>query len=589
MIRRRGPRSLRTLRYAFSFALAGGMTLLIGALVTWTTGGQAGHQGQLYLLPVLAAGALLGRGPAVLTALLSFLAFNWFFVTPVHTLTVADAEEWQALLLYLAVALVTGELTARLSGRAEAANRREREAVALHDVGQALSASGTFDDGLAAAETGLRRVLGDVELRLVLADESGLLPSSGEDLDPAEAAVVSWVMEHQSPAERGAEGTWHRRVRVRGPGTGGGPRGSSGAEAVFLPLVAGGRCLGVLRVTGRRERLRGEERRLLTSTADQLALALDRARLQRQMVRTEVQRQTDELRSAMLLAVSHDFRTPLAAIKAAAGTLHDDGFAPELRLDATTRDAAAEQVEREADRLNRLVENLLGLSRIEAGALRLDRQWYPLRELVDDTAARLAGVLIGRRLTVDVPDDLPPVPLDYVLVQQVLANLLDNAAKHTPAGSEIRVEAQVQAEPHEVVVRVVDSGPGVPATERERVFAPFYRLPSTGNGAGDGRSSVPRGSGYGLAVCAGFIAAHGGRIWVEDSPTGGAAFAFALPLTPPPAPPVEADEPPASGPARPAIPTEERPRPAPRASEVYRPRRAQRTERAEPVEADRAR
>ena len=495
MLRRR-PNGV--LRYALSLALVAAMTLLVGAAVTWVTGGDEDHYGPLFLLPVLAAGALLGRGPAVLASVLSFLAFNWFFVPPVHTLTVADAEDWQGLLTSLAVALVTGELTSRLRARADDANRREHEAIALQEVGQALSAATSFDEGLAATERSLRRVLGDVTLRLILATDS----VNKEEPDPAVAS---------------------------------------------FPLTSGGRSLGVLRVTGRGGKLHGEERRLLTSTADQLALALDRAGLQRQMVRTEVQRQTDELRSVMLLSVSHDFRTPLAAIKAAAGSLRAGGASPAADLDTAARDAAAEQVEREADRLNRLVENLLGLSRIEAGALRLDRQWYPLRELVEDTAARLAGILATRRLVVDVPDGLPPVSLDYVLVQQVLANLLDNAIKHTPTGSEIRVAARHQNSPPEVVVRVMDRGPGVPAAERERVFAPFYRLPTT---AGTTATAAARagdptparsGSGYGLAVCAGFIAAHGGRIWVEDAPGGGAAFAFSLPLTSPPGPPTPPD------------------------------------------------
>src|SRR5687768_2342689 len=205
------------LRYALSLALVGAMTLLVGATVTWVTRGEAGHYGQLFLLPVLAAGALLGRGPAVLASLLSFLAFNWFFVPPVHTLTVADAEDWQGLLTSLAVALVTGELTARLRARADDANRREREALALQEVGQALSAATSFDDALAATQRGLRRVLGDVELRLILAEERET--AGMEALDPADAAVVSWVMEHQTAAERRAptgEGVWHRRIRVLG-------------------------------------------------------------------------------------------------------------------------------------------------------------------------------------------------------------------------------------------------------------------------------------------------------------------------------------------------------------------------------------
>jgi K+-sensing histidine kinase KdpD len=202
------------------------MTLLVGAAVTWVTGGEQDHYGPLFLLPVLATGALLGRGPAVLASLLSFLAFNWFFVPPIHTLTVADAEDWQGLLTSLAVALVTGELTSRLRARADDANRRQREAIALQEVGQALSAATSFDEGLAATERSLRRVLGDVTLRLVLASESPNTESLNKEVpDPAVTA---------------------------------------------FPLASGGRPLGALHVTGRGAKLNGEEHRLLTSAAGRL-------------------------------------------------------------------------------------------------------------------------------------------------------------------------------------------------------------------------------------------------------------------------------------------------------------------------------
>lgn len=380
------------LRYLIAAGFVGAITLVVGLA---PTGVSVSHRSPVYFLAVLGAGALLGRGPAVLAAALSFLAFDFFFVHPLHTFTVADPEEWQALLLFLVAALVTGQLTAQLRDRAEAARQREREALAYYEV---------------------------------------------------------------------------------------------------------------------------------------------RDRLQQERVRGEVLRRTDQLRAALLSAVSHDFRTPLAAIKAAAGTLAaPDG---DVDLDDETRRASAAQIEREADRLNRLVENLLDLSRIESGALKLDRQWYPLRELVEDAAARLAAPLARHAVRVDVPDDLPPVPLDYLLIEQVLTNLLENAAKYSPPSTTIRVVADLApgdgTDGGEVRVRVQDEGPGLPPGEAARVFAPFYRVSRVTDGVGDGPAAeTPGGAGYGLAVCAGFISAHGGRIWAERGAGTGAAFIFTLPLSAP--------------------------------------------------------
>jgi two-component system sensor histidine kinase KdpD len=383
-------------RYALAAAFVGAMTVVVGVA---PTGVSLSHRSPLYFVDVLAAGALLGRGPAILAAVLSFLSFDYFFVDPLHTLAVADPEEWQALLLFLIAAVVTGQLTAQLRDRAEAARQREREALAYYEV---------------------------------------------------------------------------------------------------------------------------------------------RDRLQEERVQGEVLRRTDELRAALLSAVSHDFRTPLAAIKAAAGSLAQ----AEVAWGGEERRASAAQIEREADRLNRLVENLLDLSRIESGTLKLDRQWYPVRELIEDTVDRLAAPLAGHTAHVEVADDVPPAPLDYVLVQQVLTNLLENAAKYSPAGSAIRVRAGAAPGGGELIVRVEDEGRGLPQGEAARVFAPFYRVtradgaPATAHGGAG--AETPRGAGYGLAVCAGFVAAHGGRIWAERAQGGGAAFVFTIPLTPPqPAAPPE--------------------------------------------------
>jgi two-component system sensor histidine kinase KdpD len=615
------------------YLLAVGLVALITAGIGLIpTALRLEHRSPVYLVAVLATGALVGRGPAILAAVLSFVAFDWFFVQPAHTLHVADPDEWQALLLFLLAAVVTGHLTALLRERAEVANRRERETVLLYEVGKALAGGGAVEASLATATERLRAGLGLERCDVLLGDGGRLEPLTGPPLDRNDQAAAMWVFAHASPAWRGESGggtggatdlppggearaesrVARRLVRVRdragdrllmSPV----PRPPS-AGAAFLPLVVQGRPVGVLYAV-RSPRggpvAPGEEARLLASACDQLALAVERGRLQRETVQAEVLRRTDALRAALLSSVSHDLRSPLAAIKAAAGSL----LQRDVTWDDGTRLAFTAQIEREADRLDRLVGNLLDLSRIEAGALVLDRQWYPLGELVDDTVARLGPVLANHRVQTAVPESLPPVLLDYLLIQQVLVNLIENAAKYSPPGTRIRISAATAGTQH-VRLRVEDEGPGLPLAERERIFERFYRVrPPHPQPEPDapGAPSAPagvRGMGLGLAVCTGFVAAHGGRIWVE--PAGGeadqaphpaegqaeeqgrgAAFVFELPLTAPPA------APPALPPGEPEganAPAEQEhtpsgeavtaaPAPSAKATEVYRRPRTRRTAR----------
>jgi two-component system sensor histidine kinase KdpD len=546
--------------YATATAFVALVTLAIGLIPAAVPLGQ---RSSIYLVAVLGTGAVFGRGPAIAAAVLSFLAFDWFFVAPAHTLHVADPDEWQALLLFLFAAVVTGHLTALLRERVEAANRRERQAVALYQVGKALAGAAPAEAALVAAADRLRDGLALAHCDVVLPDGAQLRPLRGRPLDTSDAATARWVLEHGQAAVRGQNRGARRLVRIRQrtasavvPGRFGG--GDVGAT--FLPLTVEGKTVGVLHAVSAAEGKQSglAEARVLASACDQMALAVERGRLQRETLQAEVLKRTDELRAALLSTVSHDLRTPLAAIKAAAGSL----LQQDVAWDEATRLAFTTQIEREADRLNRLVDNLLDLSRIEAGALVLDRQWYPLAELVADTLGRLAGALARHRVETVIPDSLPPVCLDYVLIQQVLANLLENAAKFSPTGACIRISAATAGD--SVRVRVEDEGPGLPPTERDRVFERFYRVtqprPRPVAAADQGGAAAgARGTGLGLAVCAGFVAAHGGRIWVEPTSgaaapgapvgqagpagaseeperRGGAAFVFELPMLAPPAP-----------------------------------------------------
>jgi two-component system sensor histidine kinase KdpD len=259
--------------------------------------------------------------------------------------------------------------------------------------------------------------------------------------------------------------------------------------------------------------------RLLSAVANQLGLAVERLRLREEATEGEVLRRTDELKSALLNAVSHDLRTPLSSIIASAGSLLQEDVA---WTEDERRDFAV-AIEEEAGRLNRLVGNLLDLSRIEVGALLPEKRWYDLGTLVADVVGRLRSVTTQHRFIADVEDDLPPVPLDYVEISEVLCNLIENAAYHTSSGTEIRVSARCAGD--QVEVEVADRGPGIPPEALPRVFEPFYRAHTAG--------PRPAGTGLGLAVSKGLVEAHGGRIWAENRPGGGARFVFTLPMAEP--------------------------------------------------------
>ena len=252
---------------------------------------------------------------------------------------------------------------------------------------------------------------------------------------------------------------------------------------------------------------------------DQAASVIERARLRRESLQIELLKRTDALRAALLSSVSHDLRTPLSSIKAAASSLLQE----DVQWDEEARRSFALAIEHEADRLNRLVGNLLDMSRIEGGALKPEKEWYPVDELIHDVLDHMQPVLQERTVQTHLPDDLPPVELDYLQMDQVLTNLIENAVRYTPPESPIEVSAQIDGE--QMVISVADRGPGIPQADKERIFDKFYRVLATQRNA----VSVP-GSGLGLAVSKGLVEAHGGHIWVEDRPGGGSIFRFTLPV-----------------------------------------------------------
>jgi two-component system sensor histidine kinase KdpD len=453
---------------------AAGVALVTVAIGWLSTGPPRPSLSMLYLLAVLGTATSFGRGPAIAAALLAVLAFNYFFVEPIHTFAVSGSEEWFSLVLLLVTAVVTGSLAAELRRRAEEAQRREREAVLLHELTDLVYADDRPEQALPSVTERLRRELGAARVQVHVAENVDLPPDAT----------------HLGP--------------------------SSGVAVVEEPLRVGDHHLGVLRVDlGERHRgLTREERRLLSAVAAQIALALERARLRADATQAEVLRRSDELKTALLSSVSHDLRTPLAAIKAAAGSvLADDGA-----WSGEEGRAAARKIEVEVDRLNRIVGNLLDASRIESGALHPRKELYPLADLVEGVVRRVGRGDEGHHYVLDVPPDLPPVPLDYVQIEQVVTNLIENARVHTPPGTRICVSARTEG--GFVRVTVADDGPGILPAALPRVFDKFFRA----------ARPRARGSGLGLTVAKGLVEAHGGRIWAESAPGQGAAFHFELPL-----------------------------------------------------------
>jgi len=464
-----------------------------------------------YLLGIVAVAIRQGRGPSLFAAVVSVAALDFFFVPPYYTFAVSDLRHVFTFAVMLFVGFVISSLTVRILSQADAARQRERRTAALYAMSRELASTRGVDPLLQIAAKHVAEVFrGQVVVLLPEAD-GRLAPRSVAaqlEVDGSELGVARWVFEHREAA---------------GLGTSTLP----GASALYLPLTAPRGPVGVLgiRPADPRSLEAPEQLHQLETFANQTALALERALLAEEAQQAQLHAETERLRNSLLSSVSHDLRTPLAAITGAVSTILQAG----ARLDPRTHDELLESVRDEAERLNRLVQNLLQMTRLESGALELRREWHPLEEVIGAALGRLATSLEGHKVIVNVPPDLPLVAIDDVLIEQVLVNLLDNAAKYTPSGTLVRVIATATDE--RVTVEISDHGPGLPPGEEARVFEKFYRA---------GRKDS-RGAGLGLAICRGIVEAHGGRIWAQNLPEGGVAFLFTLPRGEAPAVPAPGD------------------------------------------------
>jgi two-component system sensor histidine kinase KdpD len=458
-----------------------------------------------YLLGIVVVAMRHGRGPSLLASVLSVAAFDFFFVPPYFTFAVSDTRYLFTFAVMLVVGLVISGLTVRARAQAFAARLREQRTAALYAMSRELAGTRGVDELLRIA---LRHISGvfKSQVAVLLPGTGGALaPWSGGqfELDANERGVARWVYEHRQRA---------------GLGTATLP----GASALHLPLIASRGAVGVLAVRPADPHALDEPEQLhqLETFANQTALAIERAQLADEAREAQVRMETERLRSSLLSSVSHDLRTPLATITGAVSTILENG----ARLDDRTRRELLESVRDEGERLNRLVQNLLEMTRLESGAVELRKEWHSLEEVIGAALSRVGPRLASRRVSTRVPPNLPLVPMDDVLIEQVLVNLLDNALKYTPPTSPIEIIAT--ATDSAATVEVADRGPGLPPGEEDKVFEKFYR----------GRTDKGRGAGLGLAICQGVVRAHGGRIWAQNLPEGGVAFLFTLPITgaPPP-------------------------------------------------------
>ena len=457
----------------------------------------------LFLLAVLLVAARYGLGPSVMVSFLNVAAFDFFFVPPQLSFAVSDVQYLLTFAVMLAVGLLTSQLTTGLRFQARVASRREQRVRALYELSRDLSGA-LMPEQIAEIAQRFARSEFDAHCALLPADKQNRLsapiptPAGHPELDPG---IAQWAYDHNTEAGNGTDTL-------------------PGSPLLYLPLQAPMRTRGVLALQPGQPRrvLTPEQRRLLDTFARLIAISLERVHYVEVAQDTTVEMESERLRNSLLSAISHDLRTPLAALVGLAESLALTQPPPS----GQQREMAAAMRE-EALRMNSLVNNLLDMARLQAGAVKLKRQWQPLEEVVGSALQAMRTLLAGRELQVQLPEDLPLLEFDAVLIERVLCNLLENAAKYTPAGSAIEISAALGEAA--VEVRVEDRGPGLPSGREEDIFDKFER--------GRKESSTP-GVGLGLAICRAIVDAHGGRIRAENRTDGGARFVFTLPRGTPP-------------------------------------------------------
>jgi two-component system, OmpR family, sensor histidine kinase KdpD len=468
----------------------------------------------IFILAVVLVGVRLGRGPAALSAVLNVAAFDFFFVPPRFSFAVSDIQYLLTFVIMLAVGLIAGQLTAGLRFQARVASHREERAGSLYEIARDLSGAMQIDEVIKISRESVERTF-RATVAILLPDSSGQIALPAPGASPIadkplaiEIGIAQWAFDRGQPAGFGTDTL-------------------PGSEVLYIPLRAPTRARGVLAVKAHNRRLLRipEQRQLLDTFAALIAIALERVHYVGVAQGALVSMESERLRNSLLAALSHDLRTPLTVLVGLAESL--SLTKPEL---STLQRETAEAITEEAHRMSALVSNLLDMARIESGGVKLNLEWQPLEEVVGTALDATRSILKQHHVEIRLPRDLPLVRFDALLIERVLVNLLENAAKYTPAGSTVIVSAEVLAD--QLSISVSDNGPGLPPGQEDAVFEKFAR--------GHRESATP-GVGLGLAICRAIIDSHGGKIKGFNRPGGGATVNFTLPLGSPPTAEIESE------------------------------------------------
>jgi two-component system, OmpR family, sensor histidine kinase KdpD len=497
-----GPTEVRWDRYWAALLISGACTLVAALMYPYF---ELTNLVMVYLLGGTIAALRLGRGPASLTAFANVAAFDFCFVPPRFSFAVSDFQYLVTFAVMLAMTLVIASLVASVRAQTRVAGARERRTSLLYAMSRELAANRSFGNLSRVAIKHVAETFAS-EAVVLMPGGNGRLQSPTEaplagSLLGADLSVAQWVYDHGKPAGLGTDTL-------------------PAAPAQYLPLIGTRRTLGVLAVrpSQRRRLLLPEQRHLLETFAGQIALAIERSQLAEEAELARVAVETESIRNTLLASISHDLRTPLAVITGASSALND----PALALDPDARAQLVRSIDTKAREMSELISNVLDLMRFEAGEVHLRRDWQTVDDLVGTALSRLEERFGDRVVDVALPAELPPVYVDAPLVTQVLVNLLENAVKHTTAGTRISISAVAEGSMVRVVVD--DNGPGLPPGDPERLFAKFQRGREESNAGG---------AGLGLAICRAIVNAHGGEITAMASLRGGARFAFTLPTVEP--------------------------------------------------------
>jgi two-component system sensor histidine kinase KdpD len=462
----------------------------------------------VFMTAIILISIYLGRGASILSSILSFFVYNYLFIKPSNAVTSIRYTDILTILLFILVAVIVGNLAARLKVQIQSMRQSAQRTANLYEFSRKIAGAASLEDVLWAAVHHVASTLQSSSLVLLPQKDMRLQIAAGyppeDQLALKDWGAAEWAWEHGRPAG------WKSDTLPA-------------ADWLFLPMRTRRGMVGLLGVSfkERQRALAPDQWRLLEALVDQVAVAVERTNLASDIEEARLFTETEQLRSALLSSVSHDLRTPLVSILGSATTL-----ATVENLSERSRKELVTTILDESQRLNRFVQNLLDMTRLGYGALQPKREWFDLREIAGKAMKQLGKTLEKQRVTLDIPSTLPPVHVDPVLMEQVLVNILDNAAKYTPKAGEIGLCA-IQKD-NDIVFHVSDNGVGIPVEARQAVFDIFYRVRA--------RDSQIAGTGLGLSICRGIVEAHGGRISAKDGPNGkGTTIEIILPLEEAPA------------------------------------------------------